>query len=69
MDYAFFGPDPAELRVVYEMAPRLTPVGNERVKSAAFDTVCDVGDGEADYFVAAAYCEGLGLLLLGGFVV
>ena len=42
------------------MAPCLAPVCDEGVESAAFDAVCEVRDGGADDFVAAAYCEGLG---------
>lgn len=62
MDYAFLGADPAELRVVDEVAPRLAPVFDEGFEGAAFDAVGEVGDGGADDFVAAADCEGLGLV-------
>jgi hypothetical protein len=59
MDDAFFGADPAQLRVVDQVAPCLAPVCDQRGESAAFDPVGQVGDGGADYFVATAYCEGL----------
>jgi hypothetical protein len=51
--------DPAQLRVVDEVAPCLAPVGDERVECAAFDAVGEVRDGGADDFIAAADCEGL----------
>lgn len=60
MDDALLRADPAQLRVVDEVAPGLAPVGDERVEGAAFDAVREVGDGGADDFVAAADCEGLG---------
>lgn len=59
MDDALFGADPAELRVVDEMAPGLAPVFDERVEGAALDAVGEVGNGCAYDFVAAANGEGL----------
>lgn len=59
VDDAFLGADPAELRVVDEMAPCLAPVRDERFECAALDAVGEVRDGGADDLVAAADCEGL----------
>lgn len=59
MDYPLFGTDPAELRVVDEVAPGFAPVGYEGVEGVALDAVGEVGDCCADDFVAAADCEGL----------
>lgn len=59
MDDALFGPDPAQLAVVDKMAPGCAPVCDEGVEGAACDAACEVGDGEADDFVAAANREGL----------
>jgi hypothetical protein len=41
------------------MAPCLAPVLDEGFESAAFDTLCEVGDGCAHDLIAAADCEGL----------
>lgn len=59
MDDALFWADPAQLRVVDEVAPGLAPVGDERGEGAAADAVGDVVDGGADDVVAAADGEGL----------
>jgi hypothetical protein len=59
VDDAFFGADPAELRVVDQVAPCLAPVFDEGFEGAAFDAVGEVGDCGADDFVTAADCEGL----------
>jgi hypothetical protein len=59
VDDALFRADPAELRVVDEMAPGLAPVCDEGGEGAALETVGDVCDGGADNVVAAANSEGL----------
>lgn len=59
VDDALLRADPAQLRVVDEVAPCLAPVGDERVERAALDAIGEVRDGGADDFVAAADCEGL----------
>jgi hypothetical protein len=55
-----------------QVPPCLAPVGDERVEAPALDARGEVRDGGADYFVAAAYGEGLtplarfpSLLLMG----
>jgi hypothetical protein len=63
VDDALLGTDPAELRVVDEMAPCLAPVLDERLEGAALDAVGEVGNSGADNFVAATDCEGLDVLV------
>jgi hypothetical protein len=59
MDDALFWADPAQLRIIDEVAPSFAPVRDERFESAAFDAIREMGDGCADDLVAATDGEGL----------
>ena len=59
VDDALFGTDPAELGVVDEMAPCLTPVCDEGGEGSSLETLGDVVDGGADDVVSTADGEGL----------
>lgn len=59
MDDAFFGTDPAKLRVRDEVPPGFAPVGDERGEGVPGYAVDKEGDGGADDLVAAADCESL----------
>ena len=59
MNDAFFGADPAQLRVGDEVAPGFAPVGDEGGERAALDAVGYVVNCFADDVVSAADCEGL----------
>jgi hypothetical protein len=51
--------NPAELRVVYQVTPCLSPVGNKGVECVALDTVGEIGNGGAYDLVTATNCESL----------
>ena len=59
VDDTLFGTDPAELGVVDEMAPCLTPVCDEGGEGSSLETLGDVVDGGADDVVSTADGEGL----------
>ena len=67
MNYALFGANPTKLAVVDKMPPGLAPVLDERFQCAAFDTVCEVGDGGAYNLIATANCESLAIVREDGF--
>lgn len=59
MDNTLLWSDPAELRVVYQVAPCLSPVGNKGIECVALDAVGEIGDGGTYDLVTATNCESL----------
>lgn len=57
MNDALFRTDPAQLGIVYEMAPCFAPIGYEGGKGATVDSVGDCVDGVAYNVVSATDCE------------
>lgn len=69
MDHPFLGPDPPQLAVGDQVAPRLAPVGRELVQVLAHHQGSEKGDRGADDFVSAANSEGLSETVSNGVVI